>query len=103
MSPIPRPAAVPTGKLSSVAEIDLFDWKVHAPHLASRHPAPTEAELEEARRRVESGNRVPDDGAGWWMVLTYRRRQRERLDFLIEEGYLVGEALEYALRGGVRC
>ena len=73
-------------------------WKREAPHLAGRS-RPTEIEIERGRRRAaESNSSDPADAASWAMVFARRRRINERSDFLIQGGYLSGEALEYAMR-----
>lgn len=104
MSPTPRTSATPQGIIAD--RLALMDvtcamssgesrfFAERAPQLASNRPRPTPAEQAAARGDFE------EERALTAMVSAIRRRERERLQWLLEHDLVGGEALAWALQCG---
>ena len=73
-------------------------WEAQAPELAERQPEPSPAELAQARDRATLHLNNPDvSEVGEINLLarlaSRRRREGERLRFLLDGGFLAGDAL----------
>lgn len=94
MSPILKPPPVPDGLISDARELrrlvtggweqshrEAFDafWGKHAPHLADRRMRASMDPVDDAR-----------------LLRAWRAAQRERLDYLLANGLIVGAALDAA-------
>ena len=111
LMPIPKPEAIPEGLIvdrldlmevtSAMSSVESRHFAERAPELASNRPRATAAEMASAAESASSSrNDFEEERAVTAMIRAIRRREYERLQWLLEHDALGGKALDWALQRG---
>lgn len=106
--PIPKREAIPEGIIadvhrlmgvtSAMSPVGSTFFARRAPHLASNRPRATAAEMASAAERARSSRGdFEEERAVAILVKTIRRREHERLEWLLANDLVAGDALAWAI------